>query len=141
MPINMEGGSGTDIFTLEIYSDPGGKTDGVGSLLGSWDAHASQTPRFSPIAPIFEAATGVNLVAGDFYWIGAVQKRPGGELDWYMNSTGATNNILVNYKPYGDGSAQPLPAFAVELQPYATPEPAGVLPLLAGVAMLVRRRR
>jgi len=123
-----------DSFTLNLYADPAGNPNGEGALLGSFGGMTDGTYYSALVNPIVVAASGVNIVAGDYYWLEATSTNG---TAWDFNSTGAQGPVLEAGAPYSNPDTSA--AFSVQV----TPEPssfaamAGVL----GLGLIAKRRR
>jgi hypothetical protein len=145
--------SAQDIFggdnvggNIDLWSNSGSDTPGV--LLGDWSFGSLDAFGYTSNDPVHFAASGVNLVAGDQYWltIDPTNSTNGQSIVWDNNIEGSSGTLWQGQAADGPSSfyttSGALGAFDVTVNavPEASTTVTFVLTLVAGGFLLARKR-
>jgi hypothetical protein len=139
-------GSGTNSAVISLWTDGGGQP---GTELGAWTASGfPQTAFFStPASPtggqIIAGITGVQLLAGESYFLEAAPVASNTFLIWFEQDSG-TALTYFRSSPSSSWTLNTLPengAFAVFGDAITAPEPTPALLFLVGIVAITFLRR
>ncbi len=130
------GSSGTPLGFISLHADSGSGTPGA--AIETLPLFLFMHPPNTPVTAYMNSQSNPALTQGATYWV-VLTAPAGNTIRWYDNIVGATGFAIDNAGWTMDTTPGRQPVLRVETRPI--PAPAGVLPVLAGLGLVARRRR